>query len=82
MNPFFALRAARPGAGTAAACPTPCTSSLLPVQQLLQVKQFIAENQTDKPGAIPAAAPAPKPKRCAAVGFRLGISVTLFAMNS
>jgi len=32
---------------------------------VLQVKQFIAENQTDKPGAIPAAAPAPKPKRCA-----------------
>jgi uridine monophosphate synthetase len=28
-----------------------------------KVKQFIAENQTDKPGAIPAAAPAPKPKR-------------------
>ena len=30
------------------------------------VKQFIADNQTDKPGAIPAqAAAAPQPKRCA-----------------
>ena len=30
-----------------------------------KVKQFIADNQTDKPGVIPAAAPAaaPKPKR-------------------
>ena len=31
------------------------------------VKQFIADNQTDKPGAIPAqAAAAPQPKRCVA----------------